>query len=835
MMDDRLAATFSELTKEDAPFRWQMRLLSNFINGCLPEAVDIPTGLGKTSIMALWLIARGEGAKLPRRLVYVVDRRAVVDQATCFAERLRQNMPADLASRLQLDARVGLPISTLRGGYADNRDWLENPTVPAIIVGTIDMIGSRMLFEGYGVSRGMRPYHAGLLGVDALVLLDEAHLCPPFEALLRQVAEHRDGTLGPKADAFPFTPPFRLMSLSATGRDATETRQSVFRLKGEDRKESVVHRRLTARKRLNIIEIQDAKSLAEYIGDRAVELGDNASPSRVLVYCHSRRVALDVKQRIDKEGKRRQRAGERAADYESELLVGERRVYERTKLEDWLAQRGFLGSSSTPPQAPTFLVATSAGEVGVDLDADHMVCDLVAYERMVQRLGRVNRRGGEGRSAMIEVFAVRPESKENARATGKKSDDLDAFEKRLAPLCLLPCGEDERCDASPSATVQLKSSYPDVVHAATTPAPLYPELSRPLVDAWSMTSLKQHEGRPEVAPWLRGWEDEEEPQTTVVWRKYLPHVRGHAGVSVSPTMVVQFFRSAPIHATEKLEGGSGRVFDWLLKRTAQLANHGENHDLHVEPQDIVAVLIDRAGEHVAFARFDELRRLAAPAKSMSKSERGQRDRRKREWREQRLPGAVLVVDARLGGLRDGMLDERSERQAVAADGDAAWREMKEDPSVEDSRPMIRFRLEEVSGGDEEDGLKRPTKLEDWRHVRTFEIGFDASGMVSRGLAVFKWHDDSEDEDFRSILSEPQLLSEHAEQVADRTWNFATELQLPVDEAEALATAARLHDDGKASARWQRAMNAPTDGIYAKTRGGGTGACSRAIATNSVRS
>ena len=187
--------------------------------------------------------------------------------------------------------------------------------------------------------------------------------------------------------------------------------------------------------------------------------------------------------------------------------------------------------------------------------------------------------------------------------TGKKSDDLDAFEKRLAPLCLLPCGEDERCDASPSATVELKSSYPDVVHAATTPTPLYPELSRPLVDAWSMTSLKQHEGRPEVAPWLRGWEDEEEPQTTVVWRKYLPHVRGHAGVSVSPTMVVQFFRSAPIHATEKLEGGSGPVFDWLLKRTAQLAKHGENHDLHVKPQDIVAVLIDRAGEHVEFARI----------------------------------------------------------------------------------------------------------------------------------------------------------------------------------------------------------------------------------------
>ena len=108
------------------PFEWQNGLYRDyFAKGQIPSALDIPTGLGKTRVMALWLIALAARANLPRRLVYVVDRRAVVDQATRFAEQLRRNMPTVLADRLRLQDGAGaLPISTLRGGFADNRDWL---------------------------------------------------------------------------------------------------------------------------------------------------------------------------------------------------------------------------------------------------------------------------------------------------------------------------------------------------------------------------------------------------------------------------------------------------------------------------------------------------------------------------------------------------------------------------------------------------------------------------------------------------------------------------------------------------------------------------------------
>jgi CRISPR-associated endonuclease/helicase Cas3 len=205
------------------PFPWQEELFQHFCRGDLPSALDLPTGLGKTSVMAIWLLARAladatNRNRIPRRLVYVVDRRAVVDQATAEAEKLRHFLDTakHLKARLGLEGKP-LPISTLRGQHLDNRAWLADPAMPVIVVGTVDMIGSRLLFSGYGVSAKMRPYHAGLLGADTLVVLDEAHLVPPFEALLRAIAHDSKKELGPSLGDDAVVPFFRLMSLSATG------------------------------------------------------------------------------------------------------------------------------------------------------------------------------------------------------------------------------------------------------------------------------------------------------------------------------------------------------------------------------------------------------------------------------------------------------------------------------------------------------------------------------------------------------------------------------------------------------------------------------------------
>jgi CRISPR-associated endonuclease/helicase Cas3 len=189
------ASDFENLTG-NPPFPWQEALYRRFVGidpGGIPSSCNLPTGLGKTSVVAVWLIAFANGASVPRRLIYVVNRRTVVDQTTVEVERYCQAIDsspklADFKSRID-----ALRISTLRGQFADNGDWCEDPSKPAVICGTVDMIGSRLLFSGYGIGRNKRPLHAGFLGQDVLLIHDEAHLEPAFQKLIESIeVQQRD-------------------------------------------------------------------------------------------------------------------------------------------------------------------------------------------------------------------------------------------------------------------------------------------------------------------------------------------------------------------------------------------------------------------------------------------------------------------------------------------------------------------------------------------------------------------------------------------------------------------------------------------------------------------
>jgi len=817
----RFREAFEKLTGF-TPMNWQERLYREYFSkGVIPASLDIPTGLGKTSVMAIWYLARKAGASLSRRMVYVVDRRAVVDQATTIASQIKER--ADDSD---------LRISTLRGQYVDNRVWLEDPGKLAIVVGTVDMIGSRLLFSGYGVSRKTRSYHAGLLGADTLVVLDESHLVPPFERLLEAIDSGVETFGAPVEFDRGIIPCFRLLSLSATGQKREGESFNLNEDKG-DLDDMVVKVRLNAKKHLTVGSCNDRK-LEEALAESAWCLaGDGAQPVRILVYCDSRDMADKTKQAIEAKAKKEK------IKIRTELFVGARRVKERMDASDWLEKFGFLAKSNSKPDRPTFLVATSAGEVGVDLDADHMVCDLVAWERMVQRLGRVNRLGKD-RQAEINIVTEEPKKpdiekpksppsnppkepkkpgrlprgsteaqradhadkkaryeKENKEYSEQKKKfdklvkeypgklkkyqtawkDYWIYEARLAAMNELSN------DASPGALLALKrraQSQPTLaerLEKASTPPPLYPALTRALVDAWSMTSLEMHTGRPEIAPWLRGWVDKEGPQTAIIWRKYLP-VRKD-GPSPAKKDIEAFFEAAPPHLSEKLESETWRVASWLEKRAAARNNSEGN----------------LGGSIVAFALDpDGGLRKSFCASELMKDDDNKREKERKDALEDSLAGATLTVDGRLAGLTDdGLLNDAAlEIPRTADDGDA-W-------------PVdVGFRFYAST----DDAPDRRALVTHSFATRQSSEGED----VERLLIVT-----TRTEDSRAASTNPQLLDEHQTWAADRAEKIADAVGLEGNYKTALVTAARLHDNGKRAARWQRAFNARHDGVYAKTTG-----------------
>lgn len=534
-----------------APFPWQIALYEKWVTeGKPPHSCNLPTGLGKTSIIAIWLIVLMEHPSIaPRRLVYVVNRRTVVDQTTDEVVKIRENLRANLLDR---PAHISeLKISTLRGQFADNHEWSADPSRPAVICGTVDMIGSRLLFSGYGVGFKAKPLHAGFLGQDVLVVHDEAHLEPAFQELLVALEKEQERE---RSQFLPW-PKLRVLELTATsrGNEATETPAG---LTDEEKNPPEVipnpptkpihhvWRRQKARKTIRLHTSEDVSKLPEQIVRLVLEHKD--SGRAVLIYLRTVEDVGKVASKLPKES--------------TERLTGTLRGLERDALVKKPVFQRFLPNSNrsdeiTPAAGTVYLVCTSAGEVGVNISADQMVCDLSTFESMAQRLGRVNRFGDRD-DTQIDVVAPREFGKE----------EID--QRRQKTLELL---QQLNGDASPWALGKLNR---DDCLAAFAPPPVILPATDILFDAWALTTIREKlPGRPVVEPYLHGISEWQPPETYVAWREEVEVIAGPLLERYSAEEIKELLDDYPLKPHELLRDQSSRIFNKHLKPLA--AKHPE--------------------------------------------------------------------------------------------------------------------------------------------------------------------------------------------------------------------------------------------------------------------
>lgn len=400
-LDARDFGGFFRAVHDVDPFPWQERLIRQVIERGWPDMLDLPTGTGKTAaldvaVFALALQAGVTVRSVPLRVIYVVDRRTIVDQAHDRAERIRKSLLTsnhDVVQRVRerlasfSEGAVPLRTALLRGGVARDDVWARTPDQPLIAVSTVDQVGSRLLFRGYGVTDGMKPVHAGLLGCDVLYLLDEVHLSQPFRETLSAVG----GCYRTWAER-PLPSPFVVAEMSATpGRAST----SSFRLDDADRRHPILTARLSASKPVSLVS-SAPRGFANEIEKHVLAMLSGRSAATVAVIVNRVKTARELHERL-----RHVMPGGGSVHF----LTGRMRPFDRDALEQGLLPRIRAGRVRRADDYPIVVVSTQSIEAGADFDFDGIVSECASLDALRQRFGRLDRLGTLAGSARGVVIA----------------------------------------------------------------------------------------------------------------------------------------------------------------------------------------------------------------------------------------------------------------------------------------------------------------------------------------------------------------------------------------------------------------------------------------------
>jgi len=519
--------------------------------------INVPTGCGKTAAVILgWLWQRKENPeRTPRRLVYCLPMRVLVEQTRdCALDWLdavgmlagdvkREPAASGKRGRILADSYRWWPawdnkvaVHVLMGGE-EREDWDVHPESSAILIGTQDMLLSRALNRGYGMSRYRWPMHFGLLNNDCLWVMDETQLMGAglstavnLEAFRASDSHHRRGfgVFGVAGSVTWYmsatTAPENLKTRE--WRDVERPPDFEFGLSTEEKnaRAGPIHQRRRAAK---VLQIEQERNFgedappAEIISSilaRHEEMisklaGDTELPARTLIICNTVDRAIKVHAAINE----RKTAGCDVLLLHSRFRPPERKSQMERLLPEKLCNfpKGQI------------VVATQVIEAGVDLSSGIVWTEVAPLASLVQRLGRLNRAGEFNASkwkpiAVVVGVGVQAAPQRETKESREKRERDNA--KRCLPYELAACEAAWNAlaklggDASPAKLEELQDDI-----ANSIPHCPYSLQRHELTDFFD-TDANLSLGFTDVSPFVRGLDQDTDVE--ILWREWWPEKDG---------------------------------------------------------------------------------------------------------------------------------------------------------------------------------------------------------------------------------------------------------------------------------------------------------------------
>ena len=793
------AAFYRALNGRD-PFPWQERLARQVEeNEAWPGEIGVPTGLGKTSCLdiAVWWLAsqahrRAADRTAPTRIWWVVNRRLLVDSTAEHAERMKQALSepegvtglsaagvatvAGVADRLRSLSSVAaadpLEVIRLRGGVETRTP--SDPSRPAVVLCTLPMFGSRLLFRGYGSSTKMRPIDAAMAGTDSLVLLDEAHLAPHLRSLLEACFECAPGVqpiLGARSRP-------QVAALTATGDASAPSR---FDLDERDYAHPVVRQRVGASKPIEVRNMESGE-VSRNLAEATKELLDGApAPASALVFANTPSTARDTHRKLG-----------RLLDpdiAEVLLLTGRSREREseviRERILDDTEGMAAGREAGAGRRRHLVVVATQTLEVGADIDAEYLVTDACGVRALTQRLGRLNRLGNFRHARGIYLHSP-------PRPLRKGSSEEPMWlvygqEPRVVIERLKAAAGGETVELCPARVNEVLGKPQDDPGRA-------PELLFGILWEWMKTTTPPS-GEAPVEPFFSGIR-RGDSSVSVIWRAHLPKAKPsdttEGAAYLWPRARDREAVDVPIPELREFLG-TDEVLRLAHDRLAvEFASWGR-----LRPGDTVILASDRGG-------LDEFGWNPAVSKGnmvmdVSLSDRG-------------LPLDSGAIE-RLCGVRG--LGERIETALGSRGGE-------EEVPDNVRREAMEQILEKIRGAQTPNGWTQP----EWKKFVTslggqpVEPRWEVARIRSQMADPEPRSDELDEMSLVSPTGEVVDLESHGRDVGERARAIADRLGLDATLAATVETAGCLHDIGKADRRFQRWLDPdgdhPEDLVLAKS-------------------